>query len=87
MLNTSLMTLASFSEACDFLVTGFSGQLSGSRNHAGPLHQSSVLVTRPPLLAISAGLSRVGTYLHLTSGCSLIFLCAVRNKLVVLTVS
>ena len=45
-------------------MTGFSGQFSGSCDHAGPFHQSSALVTWPPWLAMSAGLSVVGTGLH-----------------------
>ena len=63
-LSASLITFASLSEAWVFSVTGFSGQFSGSCSHAGPFHQSSGLVTCPPRLARSAGLSVVGTCLN-----------------------
>ena len=64
-LSTSLMTLASHSDASVFTVTGFSSYISGSHSHVGPFHQSSALVTSPPQLARSSGLSAVRTFLYL----------------------
>ena len=55
-------------------VTRSGGHALGSLSHAGPFHHSCFSsVTGPPRLARSAGLSLVGTCLHVMSPCSLIF--------------
>ena len=70
-LSTSLMTLASTSDAGEDRVTGLIGHLELSWSHSGPCCQSAEC-TGAPLLARSAGFSSVGTYLHSTSLCSCI---------------
>ena len=66
------MVFASSSDDGDFAVTGLSGHLPGSLNEDGPFQRSSALVTWPPRLSRSAGLSEVGPYLQCISGCFLI---------------
>ena len=72
-LSNSLMTFASSSEVLDFTGTSFSGHISGLHSHTGPFQQSSELVTWPPWLTRSAGLSVVGMCLHWIWGYCLIF--------------
>ena len=70
-LSTSQITFTSSSETADAEVTGLGGQFSLFASHSGPFHHR--LVVPPPLLATSAWLSCVGTYLHSISGCWQIF--------------
>ena len=88
-LSTSLVTLASSSsDASVFRVNGFSGHISGSLSHVGPFHHSSALVTLPPRLARSTGLSAVRTCLDGICGPMFSYILHVTNdNLPILTIS